>query len=56
MFVRYVKEKQIMANNVIKCVHCGKIYFDISEDKCPHCGKTSTDLPEIFNEIFGDKK
>ncbi len=56
MFVLCVKVKKIMSNDIIKCSHCGKIYFDIGKDECPHCGLSSTDSLGIFGDIFGDKK
>ncbi len=44
-------------NNVNKCPHCNKAYFDIGNDKCPHCNKKPSDYkmdcPDFLKEIFG---
>jgi len=49
-----------MNNEIIKCPHCKKVFFNIGNKDCPHCKKDTTqmigenDLPDIFKDIFGD--
>jgi len=40
-------------NNVIKCPHCNKIFFDIQNNNCPFCGKYTNVLPDTFKNMFG---
>ena len=47
-----------MANDVIKCAHCNKCFFDNNGDKCPHCGKSiriSAETADMFGKIFGSE-
>lgn len=46
-------------NNVIKCPHCNKVFFEIGSNICPHCGKNIYDVFDLFKDIFNfgkDKK
>jgi phage FluMu protein Com len=43
-----------MANNVIKCLHCGKYFIDIDQEKCPFCHKSVNDDLQIFKNLFGE--
>jgi len=46
-----------MNNNVIKCSHCGKIFFKIGNDnKCPFCKEDlkGDDSINRFKKMFGD--
>jgi hypothetical protein len=39
---------------IIRCVICGKFYFDVGEDKCPHCdNKPPNNDFNMLNEMFG---
>jgi len=47
-------------NNVRKCHHCNKCFFDIDNDVCPHCHNHITNIDDFINiqcpfkDIFGD--
>jgi len=41
-------------SNVIKCPHCGKIFFKTENDICPFCKQRLSTLPDFFKEIFKD--
>ena len=53
-----------MMNNIIKCRHCGKIFFNIESEYCPFCGENlnsktrhaSKDDLNFLKNIFGVNK
>lgn len=45
-----------MTNEIIKCPHCGKIFFKIDNENCPFCGKDLYNSIDVFKEMFGDIK
>ena len=43
-----------MTNNVRKCPHCNKCFIDNDNITCPFCERSLNELPDIFNQIFGE--
>lgn len=45
-----------MSNNIKRCPHCNKIFFDIREDNCPFCKKNIyiNNSLNVFKEMFGE--
>lgn len=39
-------------NKTIKCPHCGKVFFDLDNEKCPLCGKLIHDVPNFMNDVL----
>ena len=43
-------------NNIIKCKHCGKIFFNNENEYCPFCGKKLKDYLDFLKDTFGLNK
>lgn len=43
-----------MTNEIIKCPHCGKIFFSNDNKECPFCGKDLYNYLDDFKKMIGD--